>query len=171
MLQGVERVILVDAGDRELGTAEKLAAHRQGVLHRAFSVMIWDPFGRLLLQRRHIGKYHSGGLWTNSCCGHPRPGEDTKAAAERRLAEEMGFSCALEKLDSMIYRAEIDGAMTEHELVHIYRGSYGGAIAPDPVECDGYSWESPQAFQAAPGDRYTAWFNKYLAAGWPVAPP
>src|SRR5947209_8683844 len=90
-----EEVILVDSGDNEIGVAEKLEAHRRGDLHRAFSVMVWDTRGRLLLQRRHIGKYHSGGLWTNSCCGHPRPGETPIEAAVRRLDEEMRVICDL----------------------------------------------------------------------------
>lgn len=170
-MDAFEQVILVDRNDVEIGTEEKLAAHRDGVLHRAFSVMVWDRSGRLLLQRRHIGKYHSGGLWTNTCCGHPRPGEDTKAAAKRRLAEEMGFSCELEELGSMIYRAALDLSMTEHELVHIFRGQYDGAIHPAPDECDGYSWEQPHSIRDAPETRYTAWFNTYLTANWPIEPP
>ena len=173
-MEQAEHVILVDAMDRETGTAGKLDAHRRGVLHRAFSVMIWDRHGRLLLQKRHIGKYHSGGLWTNSCCGHPRPGETLAAAAARRLHEEMGFDAGLEPLGHMIYRAELDQGLIEHELVHVFRGRYDGAVHPDPLECDGYAWVPPQDFrmgvQQAP-QRYSAWFQKYIAAGWPVAAP
>ena len=101
-----DQVILVDAGDRAIGTAPKLAAHREGLLHRAVSVQLRDHSGRLLLQKRHIGKYHSGGLWSNTCCSHPRPGEDTVAAAQRRLLEEMGIACSLTRLFTASYRAE-----------------------------------------------------------------
>jgi isopentenyl-diphosphate delta-isomerase len=170
-LTRIERVILVDAGDRDIGSEEKLAAHRSGALHRAFSVMIWDRFGRMLLQQRHIGKYHSGGLWTNACCGHQRPGEDLVFAANRRLKEEMGITCSLEQLGSMIYRADVDPGLVEHELVHVFRGRYDGTISPDPAECDGFTWEYPETIRAAPSAKYSVWFNKYLAAGWPVEPP
>ena len=108
-----EDVILVDAGDHEIGTEEKLKAHQRGHLHRAFSVIIWDGRGRLLLQRRQINKYHSGGLWTNSCCGHPRPGEQRAQAAMRRLGEEMGIRST--RADRRVYlsrrtRRRIGGA-------------------------------------------------------------
>ncbi len=173
MPEPAEHVILVDEADRETGVAEKLDAHRRGVLHRAFSVMIWDRFGRLLLQKRHIGKYHSGGLWTNSCCGHPRPGEDVATAASRRLTEEMGFGCGLQPLGTMHYRAELDHGLIEHELVHIFRGRYDGAIHAHPAECDGYDWVPPEDIRlsvAAAPQRYSAWFAKYVAADWPVHP-
>jgi isopentenyl-diphosphate Delta-isomerase len=174
VIEQAEHVILVDELDRETGTTEKLDAHQRGVLHRAFSVMIWDRHERLLLQKRHIGKYHSGGLWTNSCCGHPRPGEDVATAAARRLREEMGFDCVLVSLGTIQYRAELDAGLIEHELVHVFRGCYDGAVHPDPLECDGYAWVPPQDFQmsvAAAPQRYSAWFQKYVAAGWPVAAP
>lgn len=172
MLQ--EEIVLVDPEDREIGTAEKLEAHRRGDLHRAFSVMIWDSHGRLLLQRRQIGKYHSGGLWTNSCCGHPRPGERANAAALRRLREEMGISCALNPIGTFTYRAELGGGLIEHELVHIFRGCYEGAIAPNPKECDGFSWSSPEVIRrqiATAPQCFSTWFRKYVDAGWPVSPP
>lgn len=169
-----ERVILVDAEGHEVGTEEKLAAHRAGALHRAFSVMVWNAAGQLLLQRRAVTKYHSGGLWTNACCGHPRPGEDIATAARRRLHEEMGFTCPLESLGALTYRAELDGGLTEHEHVTIFRGIYAGSIAPNPAECDAYTWADPATLQfelSAEPARYTAWFAKYLAARWPVAAP
>lgn len=169
-----EDVILVDSEDRELGIAEKLETHLRGALHRAFSVMIWDRNGRLLLQRRQIDKYHSGGLWTNSCCGHPRPGESAGDAAFRRLNEEMGFSCPLAPIGTFTYRAELDGGLIENELVHIFSGRYDGAIAPNPEECDGFSWSSPEVIQrqvAAVPEAFSAWFRKYVAAGWPIVPP
>lgn len=169
-----EDVILVDDTDREIGTTGKLDAHQRGVLHRAFSVMIWDRHGRLLLQQRAIGKYHSGGLWTNTCCGHPRPGESLNDAAGRRLQEEMGFTTKLTPLGSTIYRAALDRGLTEHEFVHVFRGTYDSVIAPDPTECDGYAWstisDARVRMAAAPAE-LTAWFKIYLAAGWPVEPP
>ncbi|HVZ05004.1 isopentenyl-diphosphate Delta-isomerase [Hyphomicrobium sp.] len=172
MLQ--EEIVLVDLEDREIGTAEKLEAHQRGDLHRAFSVMIWDSHGRLLLQRRHIGKYHSGGLWTNSCCGHPRPGEPSGDAALRRLKEEMGFSCQLAPIGTFTYRAELGGGLIEHELVHIFRGHYEDAIVPNPKECDGFSWSSPAVIRrqiATAPQCFSAWFRKYVDAGWPISPP
>jgi isopentenyl-diphosphate delta-isomerase len=169
-----EDVILVDPADREIGTEEKLKAHQRGELHRAFSVMVWDSKGRLLLQRRQVGKYHSGGLWTNSCCGHPRPGEPAGEAAARRLMEEMRIACPLAPIGTFTYRAELDAGLIEHELVHVFRGRYDGPVAPDPNECDGFSWSSPDAIRrqivAAP-QCFSAWFKKYVDAGWPVDPP
>jgi len=169
-----EDVILVDPADREIGTEEKLKAHQRGELHRAFSVMVWDSRGRLLLQRRQVGKYHSGGLWTNSCCGHPRPGEPVGDAAARRLMEEMRIACPLTPIGTFTYRAELDAGLTEHELVHVFRGLYDGPVAPDPNECDGFSWSSPDAIRrqiAAAPQSFSVWFKKYVDAGWPVAPP
>src|SRR5437868_14391149 len=106
-----DAVILVDADDRPVGTMGKLEAHRQGLRHRAISVIVRDRENRLLLQQRAASKYHSGGLWTNTCCSHPRPGEDTFAAAERRLAEEMGFTCPLNLLFTTHYRADVSGGL------------------------------------------------------------
>src|SRR5262245_29204582 len=172
MLQ--EDIVLVDHEDREIGVAEKLETHRRGDLHRAFSVMIWDSKGRLLLQRRQIEKYHSGGLWTNSCCGHPRPGERTADAALRRLGEEMGISCALSPIGTFTYRAELGHGLIEHELVHLFRGIYEGAISPNPEECDGYNWAAPDTVRrqiALAPECFSAWFRKYIEAGWPVFPP
>jgi isopentenyl-diphosphate delta-isomerase len=165
-----EEVILVDATDRPVGTAEKLAAHRAGHLHRAFSVVIRDRPGRLLLQKRAAGKYHSGGLWTNACCGHPRPGEETAAAAGRRLAEEMGIACPLRHLVTTTYHAELDHGMIEHELVHVFAGRHDGPIRPDPAEADGFAWVEPAVLRreiAAAPERYTVWFRKYVGEHWP----
>src|SRR6185503_9661232 len=122
-----EMVVLVDEDDREAGTGEKMAVHRSGRLHRAFSVFVVDGEGRLLLQRRAAVKYHSAGLWSNTCCGHPRPGETILAAATRRLKEEMGFECRLRPAFSFIYRAALDHGLTEHELDHVLLGSHDGA--------------------------------------------
>ncbi|MFA5958092.1 isopentenyl-diphosphate Delta-isomerase [Hyphomicrobium sp.] len=169
-----EEVVLVDTEDNETGIAEKLDAHREGRLHRAFSVMVWDTRGRLLLQRRQIDKYHSGGLWTNTCCGHPRPGETSSEAASRRLNEEMQIICPLTAIGTFTYRAELDAGLIEHEFVHVFHGVYEGVVAPNPVECDGYSWSSPDVIRrqiAAVPQCFTAWFKKYVDAGWPIEPP
>lgn len=172
MAEVEELMILVDDEDRAIGTGAKLAVHRQGTLHRAHSVIVWDGAGRLLLQKRHARKYHSGGLWTNACCGHPRPGEDICAAAARRLEEEMGFSCPLEALGTIRYRAEFGDGMIEHELVHVFRGLYDGPVAPNPREAEGYQWSSLEQIRAdvaAMPQRFSVWFRQYIEAQWPVA--
>ncbi len=160
-----ERVILVDRDDRPLGTAPKLEAHLRGDLHRAFSVLIHDGAGNMLLQKRHVAKYHSGGLWTNACCGHPRPGEDTLSAAQRRLAEEMGISCPLEPMQAFAYRADVGSGLIEHEFVHLYSGRWNGSVAPDPAEAEAHAWQPASSVReqiSADPDRFTAWFRLYL---------
>lgn len=131
-------VVVVDLEDRELGTERKTAAHRSpGVLHRAVSVFVFDGDRRLLLQRRAGSKYHFAGLWSNTCCTHPEPGESPVEAGERRLAEELGFTCRLESVGSFVYRAEDDGSgLVEHEFDHVLRGTYDGEVAPEPAEVD-----------------------------------
>jgi isopentenyl-diphosphate delta-isomerase len=166
MDDAAEMVVLVDASGRAVGTAAKLEAHRRGDLHRAFSILIHDGAGKLLLQKRHAGKYHSGGLWTNACCGHPRPGEDVADAAQRRLVEEMGIRCALSPLGTLIYRADVGGGLVEHELVHLFAGVYRGAVDPDPHEAEDYAWRSLDEVRreaAAEPQRFTAWFRLYLS--------
>lgn len=165
-----EQVILVDADDRTIGSAPKLAAHREGLLHRAISVQLRDFSGRLLLQKRHVGKYHSGGLWSNTCCSHPRPGEATATAAHRRLREEMGIACPLTPLFTASYRAVLDKGMTENEVVHCFGGRYAGEVRPDPIEAEDYSWtridELRQGVSEEP-ERYSAWFRIYVRDHWP----
>lgn len=117
-----EEVILVDVNDFQVGQMEKLEAHERGVLHRAFSVFIFNARGELLLQQRAKEKYHSGGLWTNTCCSHPRPGEDNLDAANRRLMEEMGMKADLNYAFNFIYRAEFESGLTEYELDHVFFG-------------------------------------------------
>jgi isopentenyl-diphosphate Delta-isomerase len=129
-----ERVVLVDVRDRQIGVASKLAAHQQGQLHRAFSALVFDSRNTLLLQRRAAGKYHSGGLWSNTCCGHPRPGEPTVTAAQRRLREELGLTCALAPAFTFLYRAELSRDMYEHELDHVVLGVSDECPVPDPRE-------------------------------------
>jgi isopentenyl-diphosphate delta-isomerase len=157
-----ERVILVDELDREIGFAEKLAAHRAGTLHRAFSVFVFDASGRLLLQRRAAGKYHSGGLWSNTACGHPRPGEGTLSAARRRLREEMGVECGLRDAFGFVYRAEVGGALVEHEFDHVFVGEYADDPAPDEAEVEGWKWialDDLRGELARAPEAYSAWLR------------
>jgi isopentenyl-diphosphate delta-isomerase len=115
-------VILVDKNDHETGTMEKMEAHRKGLLHRAISVFIVNSKGEWLLQRRTIDKYHSKGLWTNTCCSHPYPDETAGDAAHRRLREEMGMECTLQQMFSFVYKVKVDNELTEHELDHVFFG-------------------------------------------------
>ena len=170
-MQGVEteQVILVDADDRAIGVAPKLAAHRDGSLHRAISVQLRDMSGRLLLQKRHCDKYHSGGLWTNTCCGHPRPTEEVDRAARRRLMEEMGIACGLVPLFMVRYRTVFDNGLIEHEIVHCFGGLYSGEVRPDPAEADGYAWVRPEELRSdveRTPHRYSAWFRIYVNNHW-----
>lgn len=167
-----EKVVLVDERDQETGIAEKLAAHRAGLLHRAFSVIIWDDRGRQLLQKRAMSKYHSAGLWTNACCGHPRPGESVADAAARRLTEEMRITCPLEHLGTVRYRADFENGLTEHEIVHIYRGRYTGPVEADPAEAEDVAWRALSDIRdeaAAHPEYYTVWFRTYLGEDWTMA--
>jgi isopentenyl-diphosphate delta-isomerase len=129
-----EQLILVDESNRSTGSAGKTAVHRAGLLHRAFSIFVVDDRGRIVLQQRNPKKYHSGGLWANSCCGHPRPGERTIAAAQRRLNEELGVTCALSFGFFARYRTELDNGMHENEFVYIYFGRLAAEPRPDPAE-------------------------------------
>jgi isopentenyl-diphosphate delta-isomerase len=164
-----DAVILVDDDDRPVGTAPKLDAHRRGLTHRAISVIVRDGHGRLLLQRRALAKYHSGGLWTNTCCSHPRPGEDTLAAASRRLTEEMGFGCPLTLLFRTHYRATVSNDLIEDEVVHVFGGRHDGVPEPDPAEVAEWRWVTAEELArdvAARPERYTVWFRKYCGQFW-----
>lgn len=166
-----EEVVLVDEHDRALGRGGKIDVHKRGALHRAFSIIIRDRAGRLLLQKRALGKYHSGGLWTNTCCGHPRPGEATEAAARRRLEEEMGFTCPLVLGGAIQYQAELDRGMIENEYVHVYLGRYDGPISPDPREAEDFAWHDMDHVRAAIAEApesFSVWFKLYVAERWPV---
>jgi isopentenyl-diphosphate delta-isomerase len=129
-----EQVVLINANDEEVGTMEKLQAHREGLLHRAFSVLILNDAGEMLIHQRALGKYHSAGAWSNACCGHPRPGETTQAAAERRLQEEMGFTVPLKKLYHFTYKTDLGNGLSEHEFDHVFLGVYNNAPVPNPTE-------------------------------------
>lgn len=162
-----EQIILVDESDREIGTAEKLAAHRGGgQLHRAFSIVLFDPRGRMLLQKRAAAKYHFGGLWTNACCGHPRPGEEVGAAARRRLREELGVDLELRHVFSFVYTAEDTGSgLSERELDHVFVGTLSGEARPDAGEIDELDWVECDELErdaAERPERYTPWFSRVL---------
>jgi isopentenyl-diphosphate delta-isomerase len=163
-----ERVILVDARDVPIGTAGKLEAHQRGVLHRAFSVFVRDDDGRLLLQRRAESKYHSGGLWSNSCCGHPRPGEATADAASRRLFEELGVRAgALREVGQFTYRADLRDGLVEHECDHVLVGRIADRPRPDPAEVAEWRWITDEALRAELAERpeaFTAWLPMVVAA-------
>lgn len=158
-----DKVILVDRADREVGTLEKIEAHRRGRLHRAFSVFLFSGDGRCLLQRRAPGKYHSGGLWSNACCSHPRPDEDLAEATARRLAEELGVSCRLEKAFTAAYDLDVGGGLREAEYNHVFVGYLDAAVPldPDPGECSACEWRAVDAIEADLAARprdYSAWF-------------
>jgi len=168
-----EYLVLVDELDRPIGQIEKLAAHESGLLHRAFSVIVFNDDGQLLLQRRAEGKYHSPGLWSNTCCGHPRPDEPTEDAARRRLQEEMGFECDLTRIGSFQYRTQLDSGLTEHEIDHVFVGTFDGLVEPNPDEVDEYRWvhlDELDAGLASDGHRYTYWFRKIWELYAPVFP-
>ena len=161
-----DTIALVDRQDTIIGTAGKLEAHRRRLLHRAFSVFVFDGQGRMLLQRRSALKYHSAGLWANSCCGHPRPDDkDVGASAQRRLTEEMGIACALSPLFQTIYEADVGQGLFEHEYVHAFHGRFDGDPRPDPDEVGEWAWRSvPEILRntGANPQRYAAWFQIYL---------
>ncbi len=157
-----ELVILVDEQDNEIGTMEKLQAHKEGKLHRAVSVFIFNSKKELLLQKRAAGKYHSPGLWTNTCCTHPRQGEYVKQAANRRLMEEMQLSCPLHKAFTFVYNAKLDNGLTEHEFDHVFTGIADGKPKPDADEVEAYRYISvdmlDKELQTNP-ENFTEWFK------------
>ncbi len=160
------QVILVDSLDTPLGTMEKMEAHRRGVLHRAFSIFIMNSKGELLLQRRALTKYHSPGLWSNTCCSHPSPGEETQLAANRRLQEELGFQTVLQPIFTFVYMASFDNGLTEHEYDHVFFGRYDGEIKIDPTEIDDIAFETPAIVRKQlvnTPERFTAWFAPAFA--------
>lgn len=157
-----DRVILVDPDDVEIGTMSKSRAHVDGHLHRALSIFILDGTGRMLLQRRAMDKYHSGGLWTNACCSHPRPGEPVAEAARRRLKEELGITCVISSAFTFTYRAEVGNGLVEHEYDHVFFGTYDGPVHPDPAEVSEVRWVDMAALAGelrSGGEGFTAWFR------------
>ena len=161
----MDQVILVDEHDRELGFMEKMEAHQKGVLHRAFSVLLFNSKGELLLQKRSATKYHSAGLWTNTCCSHPRPGETLTEAATRRLREEMGIMVGLESLYSFIYKVNLDGGLIEHELDHVLIGQLDGEPIVNKEEVADWRYTSISRLKAEVQENpseFTHWFKLIL---------
>jgi isopentenyl-diphosphate delta-isomerase len=157
-----QEVILVNEKDEAIGTMPKMEAHRKGLLHRAFSIFIFDTEGHILLQQRSAQKYHSAGLWTNACCSHPRPGEEIRMAALRRLKEELGFTTGIQKAFDFVYRSDFDNGLTEYEFDHVFIGTYDQSIRPDPAEVSGYCFMSPDEIESSLSDhpeKYTVWFR------------
>ena len=158
----LEYVTLVDAEDNAIGSCGKIAAHREGKLHRAFSILISNPDGELLLQRRAAHKYHFASRWSNACCGHPRPGESTPGAARRRLAEELGFTVQLTQVAELSYCVEDEiSGLVEHEYLHVFHGLYAGELCPNPDEVGAWRWMQPERVRrglAARPDWFTPWF-------------
>lgn len=155
------QVILVDEHDNPTGTMEKLETHRRGLRHRAISVYVFNRAGKLLLQRRAAGKYHCGGLWSNTCCGHPYPDEAARLAAERRLFEEMGVRVPLHKQFEFSYCLELPGGMTENEFGHIFAALDDQRPQPDPEEADDFRYVALADLEqemAAQPERFTPWF-------------
>jgi len=164
-------ILLVDANDVPQGVASKIEVHLRGLKHRALSVLVRNRTGDMLLHRRNPAKYHSGGLWTNACCSHPRPGEPAGEAARRRLAEEMGVHCEVRPLFIAQYRAAVSNGYIEDEVVHVFGGTYEGPIAPDPAEVSKWKWmplaELAEDLMRRP-ERYTIWFRHYFREHYDV---
>lgn len=164
-----EFVILVDENNKEIGLMEKHEAHEKALLHRAFSVFVFNNRNELLLQQRSQDKYHSGGLWTNTCCSHPRASETTLDAAHRRLRDEMGFDCELTERFHFVYHATLDNGLSEHELDFVYTGIFNGTPEINTSEVQAYKWWPMEKVIADVNDNpqaYTTWFkiilDKYL---------
>lgn len=158
----MERVVLVDEQDKEIGTMEKMEAHRLGALHRAFSVFIFNKRGEMLLQQRALEKYHSGGLWTNTCCSHPRLHEQVSDGARRRLNEELGFETELQPIFNFVYKATFENGLTEHEFDHVYFGIYESIIQPNPKEVMNVKFEALEKISSdlkKHPEKFTAWFK------------
>jgi len=158
----MEEVILVNEKDEVIGRMEKMDAHKTGVLHRAFSIFIFNDRQEMLLQQRSLNKYHSGGLWTNACCSHPRPGENTLQAAQRRLKEEMGFDTILREVFDFTYRATFDNGLTEWEFDHVFVGYYDGVLHPNKEEVESYTFYSMDTIQemlTKQPEVFTVWFQ------------
>lgn len=158
----MEEVVLVNEKDEAIGHMEKMEAHEKGLLHRAISVFIFNDKGEMLLQKRASHKYHSAGLWTNTCCSHPRPGESTQDAAQRRLMEEMGITATLLPKGHFIYKTEFGNGLTEYELDHLFVGNYNSNPVINHEEASEYCWKSVNEIkahiQSSPG-AYTTWFK------------
>jgi isopentenyl-diphosphate delta-isomerase len=156
------KVVLVNEHDQAIGEIEKMAAHEQGLLHRAFSVFLMNDQHQILMQQRAFDKYHSGGLWTNTCCSHPQPHETIKEAAERRLLEELDIIATVSPFYEFVYRHEFENGLIEHEYDHVLTGYYNGVCTANPEEVAGVQWMSVSAIDTALEaypEKYTYWFK------------
>ena len=155
-----EKIILVDINDKQIGTCEKMKAHKEALLHRAFSVLIFNQ-DQILIQQRAKHKYHCGGLWANTCCSHPRENETLEEAVSRRLIEETGIACPVYEIGSFLYCAPFDNGLTEYEIDHVFIGEYDGSLLPNYQEVEQLQWVSSewlkQDLMENP-DKYTPWF-------------
>jgi 15-cis-phytoene synthase len=161
-INSMNKVILVNEHDQQTGEMDKMEAHEKNLLHRAFSIFIFNPQGKMLLQQRAKSKYHSGGLWTNACCSHPMPGETTLQAANRRLMQEMGFTTKLTKAFSFTYNTSFSNGLHEHEYDHVYTGVYDAEIIPDTDEVMNYCYKTIPEIQSDIAQKpamYTEWFK------------
>ena len=162
MIPTEQQVILVTEKDEQVGIMPKMEVHEKGLLHRAFSVFIFDSKGRMLLQQRAAGKYHGALLWTNACCSHPHPGEDVDDAARRRLREELGFTTSLKKIFVFTYKAEVENGLIEHEFDHVFAGEYEGNIEINEQEVHAYAYcsmEKIKTMLAEHSQKFTTWFK------------
>lgn len=160
-----DMIILVDENDNIIGADEKIRVHKDGKLHRAFSIFVFNEKGELLLHRRNKKKYHSGGLWTNTCCSHPREGENTDDAAHRRLKEEMGFDCELKEIFSFTYKVKFKEDLYEHEYDHVFIGRFDGNPDPDPEEVEEWAWMTLEELKIdikLNPDKYTYWLKESI---------
>ena len=158
----MEQVILVDVDDCEIGLMEIMEAHKQAVLHRAFSVFLFNTQGKMLLQQRALTKYHSAGLWTNTCCSHPRPGETLENAVSRRLMEEMGITAKVSKAFDFIYQAALPDHLNEHEFDHVFIGNFDDEVRPNHLEVANFVYQSMEEIAAnlqSHPEKYTVWFK------------
>jgi len=157
-----EMVAIVDENDNEIGEEEKIKAHQEGKLHRAFSIFVFNSKGQMLIQKRVKTKYHSGGLWTNTCCSHPRPGEPIEKAAHRRLKEEMGFDCEIREIFSFTYRVKFDNDLSENEYDHLFLGKFDGKPMPNSKEVEDWMFidldELKKDIKNNP-EKFTHWFK------------
>jgi isopentenyl-diphosphate delta-isomerase len=157
-----EYILTVDEKDNVIGKGEKIRIHREGKLHRAFSIFVFNSKGELLLQKRAKSKYHSGGLWTNTCCSHQRDGETLEKAVHRRLKEEMGFDCELKEAFTFTYRVKFDDGLSENEYDHVFFGKFDGKPDPNPEEVDDWKWVSLEELRKdirKNPDDYTYWLK------------
>jgi isopentenyl-diphosphate delta-isomerase len=161
-----EYIIAVDKDDKEIEPVEKMEAHTKGILHRAFSIFVFNSNNQLLLQKRHSTKYHCAGLWTNTCCSHPAYGEELEAAIYRRLQEEMGFTCELKEIFSFSYKVEFENNLIENEYDHVFIGTFDGEVVPAENEVEAYKWVDISEVKAdieKNPDSYTFWFKSLFS--------